>query len=143
MERPMVTCQRRLAILWFAGAAVPFAILLASTSRFMEYPGGLEEVWGWFSQTLLPTLALIVGVLVTESRGQASAKRKADGFLFVFAFVLSSVYLLVVTLTVLVQPFFTITPGPWFKWSSLWLGVLQGLVSAFLGAFYVKPARAT
>ncbi len=143
MERPMATCQRQLAALWFVGAAVLFALLLASTSRLMMYPGGLEEAWGWFSQTVLPTLALIVGVLVTESRDQASRGRKADYFLYRLAYALSIAYLLVVMLTALGQPFFTVMPGPWFKRSNLWVGVLQGLVSASLGAFFVKSGGAS
>jgi len=141
MERSMATCQRRLATVWFAGAALPFLVLLLQTARLMAYPGGLEEGWGWFSQTVVPTLALIVGALVTESRAQAAGERKADGFLYRLALGLSAAYLLVVTLTLLAQPFLTVTPGPWLKRSSLWLGVLQGLVGASLGAFFVKPGR--
>jgi hypothetical protein len=140
MHPSMVACQRRLALLWCGGAAVPFFLLFVQTV-LGKFGSGVTEAWGWFSQALVPTLALIVGALVMEGREQAPSKRRADAFLFKLAFGLSATYLLVVLLTLLTQPFATATPGPWFKQSNLWLGLLQGIVSASLGAFFVKPGR--
>lgn len=140
MGLSMVASQRRLAFLWFGGTALPFFLLFVQTV-LGKYGSGVAEVWGWFSQSVVPTLALIVGALVMESRGRAPLRRRADAFLFRLAFGLSATYLLVVMLTLLAEPFAAATPGPWLKQSNLWLGLLQGIVSASLGAFFVKPGR--
>jgi len=58
--------------------------------------------------------------------------------MFRLSFTLSAVYLFVVALTVLLQPFAEATPFEIMKASNLWLGPFQGLVSAALGAFFIR-----
>jgi hypothetical protein len=141
MKTSMATCQKRLATLWFAGAAAPFLLLFTQTA-FGKFGPDPTEAWGWYSQAVVPTLALIVSVLVMESRGRTAGERRADAFLFKLAFGLSAAYLVIVTLTLLMQPFAMTAWESWLKQSNLWLGLMQGVVSASLGAFFVKPASA-
>jgi hypothetical protein len=45
---------------------------------------------------------------------------------------------MMVTLTIILQPFAALDPLTLVKQSNLWLGPLQGLVSAALVAFFTK-----
>jgi hypothetical protein len=55
---------------------------------------------------------------------------------------LSTFYLTVVFLTILLQPWLTPEPHEVMKQSNLWLAPLQGLVAAVLGAFYTSTRAA-
>lgn len=52
--------------------------------------------------------------------------------------VLSVVYLVVVSLTVLLRPFSALPPVKLMNISNYWLAPMQGLTTAALGAFFVK-----
>jgi hypothetical protein len=64
--------------------------------------------------------------------------RSADAFLYRLALWLSCAYLLLILLSILVQPFAPLPPLALMQQSNLWLGPLQGLVAGALGAFFVK-----
>jgi hypothetical protein len=85
----MAACQCRLAVLWFGGATLPFLLLFAHTT-LGKFGSDVVEAWGWFSQTVVPTQGLIVGALVTENRGRAPLRRRADAFPIRLAFGLSA-----------------------------------------------------
>jgi len=128
--------RKRLAIVWFCGAGILFVILLFQ-SFFGFYAGRLKEAWAWFLPNFFPTLTLIVSVLVGEA-GQKNAKSQTvDSSLFWLASGLSFIYILVAALTILLAPFSDQTPLQLMAMSTLWLGPLQGLVTAAMGAFFV------
>jgi hypothetical protein len=137
----IITCRKRLALLWFAGGFVIF-ILLVVQSTFGKFGDEAGEVWSWFLPTIMPTLSLIVGVLVVDLTSAQDPKKKVDRFIFRLAFSLSLVYLLLVLSTLMVQPLTRFAPTEMLKRSNLWLGPIQGLVAAALGAFFVKSERA-
>jgi len=89
----------------------------------------------------MPTLSLIVGVLVLDVTSGRDAEKKVDSFFFWLAFLLSAVYLVLVATTLFLQPFTGVPLRGLMKLSNLWLGPLQGLVAAALGAFFVKGER--
>jgi hypothetical protein len=66
-----------------------------------------------------------------------------DRFVFWFTFILSGSYLIMVALPILLQPFAPAAPLETMKQSNLWLGPFQGLVSASIGAFFVRGKRNT
>jgi hypothetical protein len=133
----MVRCKRRLATVWFALGGVIFLLLVIQT--VMGYYGQrATDAWGWFLPNVMPTLSLIVGVLVLDQMGAGVKTRTADAFLYRLALGLSCAYLLLILLSILVQPFAPLPPLELMQQSNLWLGPLQGLVAGTLGAFFIK-----
>lgn len=137
MEVKMKECQEKLTKLWFFGACALFFVLLFQTI-LDHYGHKSNDAWRWFLPTIMPTLSLIVGVIVAETLTKTDKSRMVDRFIYRLAFVVSSVYLVVVSLTIFLQPFASIGPIELMNLSHLWLGPLQGLASAFIGIFFVK-----
>jgi Na+/H+-dicarboxylate symporter len=134
------TCKRKLAALWFTGALILFVLLIIQ-SIFGKYGTDFEEVWAWFLPTVMPTLSLIIGVLVFDATATGGTDKQIERFMFWLAFAVSAIYLVLVAVTILVQPFTDFKPTELIKRSNLWLGPIQGLVAAVLGAFFVKSER--
>lgn len=133
-------CRRRLTILWFGVGSVLFIGLVLQT-EFDRFGTWAEDAWSWFLPSIMPTLLLIVGVLVVDGTSGGAVDKKVDSSLFWVAFSLSAFYLLLVAMVIILQPFTGVALRDSMKVSSLYLGPLQGLVAAFLGAFFVKGER--
>jgi hypothetical protein len=133
----MRACKRKLAILWFSSAGVMLITFVLQTI-FGHYGTHSDDAWAWLLPTIMPTLSLIIAVLVAEAVGKSDEDRTSDRFMFHLAFILSAGYLVMVALTVFLQPFAENPPVETFKQSSLWLGPVQGLVTAALGVFFVQ-----
>lgn len=138
------TCKWRLAKLWLGSGAFIFLILLIMSfgNQFKGSMTDLADAWGWFLTTLMPSLSLIVGVLVSDAtKAPDKHSRNASTAHYRLAFGLSAFYLIVLALTLMVMglPF-----GPDIKviqmlrMSNFWLAPLQGLASAALGIFYMR-----
>jgi hypothetical protein len=134
---PMARCKRRLATVWFVLSGLIFLLLVAQTVMG-RYGNGATDAWGWFLPNVMPTLSLIVAVLVLDQMGKGAQARTADRFLFRLAISLSAAYLLLILLSILVQPFAPLPPLQLMQQANLWLGPLQGLVAGALGAFFIK-----
>ncbi|TVQ19365.1 MAG: hypothetical protein EA361_00815 [Bacteroidetes bacterium] len=132
--------KRRLAVLWFSGAGFVFAIMLFQTI-LGRYGVDSSDAWGWYLPTIMPTLSLIIGVLVMDAVGKGLKIQTVDRFFFRLSFSLSLTYLFVVSLTILMQPFSPLSAVELMTQSNFWLGPFQGLVSASLGAFFIKGAK--
>lgn len=124
---------------WLGGAGLVFSILVVQ-SLVGRYGTQSQEAWAWYLPTVMPTLSLIIGVLVSDFRA-ASANAKplpvsAKGLLWL-GLGLSVFYLLLVAVTILVQPFLQdVSPIELMHRSNLWLGPLQGLTAGVLAAFF-------
>jgi len=135
---PMARCKRRLATVWFVLSGLIFLLLVVQTVMG-RYGDGATDAWGWFLPNVMPTLSLIVAVLVLDQLDKgAKSPRTADRFLFRLAISLSAAYLLLILLSILIQPFAPLPPLQLMQQSNLWLGPLQGLVAGALGAFFIK-----
>ncbi len=137
MRIALSRAQHRLTIAWFAGSGFLFLLLLIQT-LVGRYADKVNEAWSWLLPTFMPTLSLMIGVLVANSRKRESRDKTVDGFLYRLSLILSIAYLAVVSLTILFSPFSSYTPLELMKTSNLWLAPIQGLVSASIGAFFVK-----
>ncbi len=129
-------CQRRLAVIWFVGSGLILLLMLAQTLAG-KYGGQVQAAWSWFFPTVLPTLSLILGAVVSEKQG-AQAKATVDLFSFRISCVLSVVYVVFVFATLALQPFTNMTPLTLMNVANLWLGPIQGLVGIALGALFVS-----
>lgn len=130
-------CRRRLAILWFTFGLLLFIVLMLQ-SIFDRFGDRVEDAWSWFLPSIMPTLSLIIGVLILDVTSDSDVEKKVDPFFFWIAFLLSVVYLVLVATTIFILPFTRLPPLDLMKLSNLWLGPLQGLAAAALGAFFVK-----
>lgn len=136
--------RKSLAAIWFIGAGVLFIMLLAQTI-VGKYGDKADKAWAWFFPTILPTLSLIIGILVSEALSVKPNKddnsiKEVDRFVFWLSFFLSFAYIITVNLTVFLSPLAhePLTPLKLMEVSNLWLGPFQGLVSASLGIFFVS-----
>ena len=132
-------CKRRLAVLWFA-AGGGLVLILVVQSVLGKYGDSVEEAWAWFLPTVMPTLLLIVGVLVVDFRTTVRDK-KVTPFMYRLALGVSAFYLLLVALVPLLDPFTAMRPLEMMKVSNLWLGPVQGVAAAALGAFFIYGER--
>ena len=133
----MAKCKKKLAILWLSGTGMMFLIFLFQTI-FGRYGEKAEEAWQWLLPTFMPTLSLIVGVLVVDALSKETKRKNVDRFIFRLSFALSTAYILLVAITIFLQPFASLSAIELMKQSNLWLGPFQGLVSASIGVFFVK-----
>jgi hypothetical protein len=138
MKVSMTKSKKSLTMLWFLSAGILFLVFIFQT-LLGRYGDKVNEAWGWLLPTIMPTLSLIIGVLVIDASGKGIKMKTADRFFYSLSFCLSALYLLSVALTIFIKPFVAgASPIDLMKQSNLWLGPFQGLVSASLGAFFVK-----
>lgn len=140
MNLPVTKCQKKLASVWFIAAGILFVILIIQTVTG-KYRAHSDEAWQWFLPNLIPTLSLMLGVFVLEAAGKATEAKTVNSFYFRLTFSLSGFYLLALALPLFSLPFFAVSPEKMIEFlelSNLWLGPLQGLVSASIGIFFVK-----
>lgn len=137
MKVSLDRARKRIALLWFLLSGVSFLLVLALTVTGF-YGSEFGWVWNWFLPTVVPSLSLVVGVLVAEAFRSDKRPQTVDKFLYRMAWWFSLAYLLLVLGMLLAQPVVTITPHALLADSHLWLVPLQGLVSASLGAFFVR-----
>ena len=80
-----------------------------------------------------------------EARTKSGRRQSVNSFISTVSFWLSIFYLATVGLTMFLSPvsevYASITPLELMKMSHLWLGPFQGLVTAALGAFFVKETQ--
>jgi hypothetical protein len=132
--------QTMLAGVWLIGGGLIFVLVLAQTLGG-KYAGQVEKAWSWLIPTIVPTLLLIVGAVAYEARQPARKGATVDGLAFSVTCGLSLFYLVLVIVTVLVQPFTAMTPLELMSVSHLWLGPVQGLVSIALGVFFASREK--
>lgn len=147
------TARWRLATIWFSGSAL-IVIVLILQSLFDVYGGHVQEVWGWALPNFAPTLSLMMGVFAASALAQDAPTDTMEvrAPFYRLAAGLSVFHLLCMLLVIGVQPLLparTVGDGPpdimrGFVVSNLFLGPLQGLVAAALGAlFFSKSIQKT
>ena len=70
--------KKRLALIWFVGAGLLFCLVLLQSVRNV-YGTQTEKAWAWLLPSVMPTLSLIVGVLVSDV-GQGRVDIQVDPF---------------------------------------------------------------
>jgi hypothetical protein len=128
----MAESKKSLAKIWFGGAGFLFILF------FFQHIGGkygknAEDAWSWLLPNIMPTLSLIIGILIKDASSK-KADTTVDRFLFRLSYGLSICYIAMIILMILLNPR---NPLEMIRESKLFLGPLQGLVCATLGAFFI------
>jgi hypothetical protein len=138
-EINMATCQRILAIVWFIPSAALFGIFVIQTI-LGRYGDQVGDAWNWLLPTIMPTLSLVIGALVTVELNRDQSRRTYSKFMLILTSCISVVYLASVSVVVLFQPISPRSPLDSMRQANLWLGPLQGLVAGAMGAFFAKSS---
>ncbi|MDP3583849.1 MAG: hypothetical protein Q8R61_01890 [Thiobacillus sp.] len=136
MTLSMQVARKRLALLWFVGAGICFAVLLFIS--FFARKVDLVGLWDWFLPAMVPNLSLIIGVLVYTQRHQEQADIQVDCFLYRLTLGLSLLYIFLLLLPLLFFPLTGKTLPELLDISRLWLAAVQGLATGVMGAFFVR-----
>lgn len=136
---PKRRCQKRLALVWLGGGAL-VGVLLVLQTLGGKYGGAANEAWGWYAATVVPTLSVVMGSVVRDLQ-QPDRGERVDAFLFGLAMAASALYVLLVAGVFGFASWQGHRPAlPVLRESTLYLGLLQGLVAAALGVFFVDQA---
>jgi hypothetical protein len=130
----------RLAWVWLVGAG-SILILLVVQSLLHVYGDLTQEAWGWFLPTMMPTFGMIITVLTYTALDPISSDSVVRGSFVQIAVSLSVIYLILVLLTILIQPFAAPSAADrvsLMRVSNLWLGPVQGLVASALGVLFAS-----
>jgi hypothetical protein len=148
---PLGAARHRLALIWFPSCALIFLILIAQ-SVGGAYGERAQIAWGWALPNFMPSLALMMSAYAADALkppdGDEPSVRRA---FLTLAIALSVFYLLLVVLSILLQPVFGAAGGDGdpasdrlelLDLSNLWLAPLQALVVGALGVlFFVKDGE--
>ena len=134
-------CRKTILVVWLIGTGLLF-VLLFIQSIFEHYGNDVPDAWGWFTTSVMPTLSLILGVTIAE-HGQQQLPKQVDRFSYLLVFWISVVYLVVALVTLLLEPISPLGSIGLLKRSNLWLGPLQGIVTASFGVLFARtnPTR--
>jgi hypothetical protein len=137
---PLEKVRNQLAALWLIAAAV-LTLILVMQSLLGKYGDVAQEVWGWALPTIMPTLGMIISVLGYTALDPTTGNSVVRKSFSAIAFWLSVLYLLLIGLTVIIQPFSGKDPIQLMRLSNLWLGPFQGLVASALGVLFVSKRK--
>jgi hypothetical protein len=146
MKVPITKCKYWLATVWLAAFLFLLTVLILQAT-FGRYgtnasDGKASEAFSWFLPTIVPTLSLIIGVLVSDARDDRKDVKLVDQMMYRLSMLLSIFYLAMVSLIFFIDPFTNWSQLQLMKISNLWLGPLQGLVSATIGVFFFSKESA-
>jgi hypothetical protein len=139
---PLDNARNSLTVVWFVGAALSF-ILLAAQSIMGKFENSLQDVWGWYTPTVFPTSALILGVIGATALQPGYDKRVVKTFFFKLSRALCAFYLLILLLTMLLAPFSPMQGMELFTMSNYWLSPIQSLVVAAITVLFTSHERAS
>ena len=134
---PLDQVRTRLAAIWLGGCSL-ILLIVVMQSLLGKFGGQTQDAWGWLLPTIMPSLSMIIAVLgytAMDPNRSASVVRKS---FYQIAQYLSVLYLILILLTILVQPLTAVPPQELMNLSNLWLGPFQGLVASALGVLFVS-----
>lgn len=135
---PLERARARMSILWFLGAGV-ISVVMIILSVADYYQDQVADIWGWLLPLVIPTLALMISVLGANALKPDMGQIHVSRFFFNLAFWVSTVYLLLILLMIIIEPASIHDTLEFLNLSNYWLAPMQGLAASAIGAlFYTK-----
>lgn len=135
----MLTCKRSLATIWLTLGGLAVLVLLGQTVTD-RYGDKLVDVWTWFTIYFLPAATIVMFASTVGDRDSPSNASLVSPGAFFGAAVLSLLYLLMILIPLLSQPFLE-SESPFDtlnKWAIV-LAIFQSIVIGALAAVYIRP----
>lgn len=130
-----------MAALWL-GLGITIFLIVVLQSLLGKFGTDTQNAWGWLLPTIMPTLGMIVTVLGYTALDPNFSKTVVRKSFFWVAFALSAIYLLLILMTIAIQPFVpSRNPIELMHTSNRWLGPIQGLVASALGVLFVSKQK--
>lgn len=140
-DRMLLTDARwGLARIWFLWGFLIFGVIVVQ-SILGKYGSQVQEAWSWFIPTIVPTLALMIGVIGAAAMLSEDDVRTVKRNFYVMTLWISVAYLLTLSITILLEPFAPMGPIPLYLLSNYWLGPMQGIVGGAIGLLFTSQQR--
>lgn len=123
---------------WLLGALIPVLILVIQTLLGVKYKGIEDQIWGWFSPLIFPSVAMMLGVIGSAALLDDDKDGKTVNRFFLYISICLSIILLaLVTMIILIQPLSKESSViKFFSKTNLFIAPIQSLVSAALGFLF-------
>src|SRR5687768_14049340 len=122
-----------LTIVWAIGFVIPLLILASQTYFGTVYHGKEAEAWSWFIPNIVPTVGVIIATLASTAFEMDPAEKPVSVAFFGVTVGVSVLYVALFILVFALTPLTDSPPLETLKRSSLFLGVIQGVVTTCLG----------
>ena len=137
---PLDSVRVTLASVWLVGTGI-IVIIVVVQSLLGHFGDRAQEAWGWLLPTILPSLGMILTVLGYTALDPTMSTSVVRASFYRIALGISIVYLCLISLTILIEPFTSRKPTELMSLSNLWLGPIQGLVASALGVLFVSKRK--
>ncbi|QDT27375.1 hypothetical protein Enr10x_26920 [Gimesia panareensis] len=129
-----------LSKIWFIWGGMLFLIIVIQ-SIFGRYGEQVKEAWSWFIPTIVPTLSLMMGVLGAEAMLSNDDVRNVKKNFYIITWWLSFGYLLVLSVTILLEPFAPMKTIDLYLLSNFWLSPFQGIVGGGVALLFTSQRK--
>jgi hypothetical protein len=137
---PLDRARNYMALIWFPGSFIPF-IILVTQSILGKYGDSVQKVWAWFVPAVGPTLALILGVMGALALTTNQDNKSVKVFFFKLSVGLSIAYLLVLTFTILLEPFSPLRGIDLYTMANFYLAPIQSLSVAAITVLFTSQEK--
>jgi hypothetical protein len=143
MKIPKSTAQKKISVIWFVNAGI-LALIFVLFTVFDKFDGRIVDGWSWYSQTIVPTLTLILAAFA-YSLNHSENEKLVDIFYFKLVKYFSIGYFTILYITILLAPVtFKIAATSiidYLKNSIIFISILQGIVAYSLGLFFMNESK--
>jgi hypothetical protein len=137
---PLDSAQTRIACIWLIGSGIT-ALIVVIQSLLSHFGDETQQAWEWLLPNIAPTSGMIIAALGYSAFNPLHAKTSVRRTFYYMSIWLSSFYLLLVLLTILIGPFTGIPDVVLMRTSNLWLGPIQALVASALSVLFASKQK--
>ena len=139
------SCRTWLAGIWLLGSVLLFIVMILRSSDPANPADVTTAMWKWLLPNVMPFVTLVVTAVVVIAQDGAAVTARTDrvgGLSFIVAAGASIVYIAALSLMLFSKALLVAkAPAEFLGSTSIWVTPVQGVVSAALGVFFVKPRR--
>lgn len=133
-----------IAKIWLIGSLLIFSLVIIQSLSGSFGESYAQPVWEWLLPTVVPTLGMIISTLAASAFARTASDALVRRSFSRIASLISAFYLLTILALIVFRQSIAPDTQSWLAkvhMSNLWLGPLQGLVTAALGALFVAKHR--